>query len=154
MVYQFDDIKVADADDLFPSFAPSPTVVQLSEEMKNAAPELGETQLVQSYEITVKSFSTGICRLDVAIMYEGDGQKKVAAKWSDAELSYLRRCRSYFAIVASSAAGDTYRIKNLAEGADITGELTATSGVVNRASARRRASELRCTPPIPRARLA
>ncbi|MGP5523344.1 hypothetical protein ACTXM3_08595 [Glutamicibacter arilaitensis] len=73
-VYQFDEVRVADSDDQVPfSTSDMPVTVQMSEELKGAAPS-GVAIAVEKYTVDAKAFSTGICRANVGIEYTAGGK--------------------------------------------------------------------------------
>lgn len=68
-VFQFDEARIANPSNMTPVVAESgKLIVKPSPEMIATLPE-GAKQVVDSYEITGKTFPTGICRTDVKVNY-------------------------------------------------------------------------------------
>lgn len=72
--YEFDDLKVATPSDVPPQMfdGTRTVVIRLSDELKKAAPA-GAQIAVDHFTVSMKSFSTGICRTDVKISYTPGG---------------------------------------------------------------------------------
>lgn len=72
--YEYEDLRVATPSDVPPQMfdGARPVVIQLSEELKKAAPA-GAQIAVDHFTISMKSFSSGICRTDVKITYSSGG---------------------------------------------------------------------------------
>ncbi|NDR52723.1 hypothetical protein [Actinomyces sp. 565] len=73
VVYEFEEARVNDSDDQTVLAAvEQPLVVRLSDELKTAVEADGGVVAVKQFTITAKSFSTGMCRVDVDVDYSSD----------------------------------------------------------------------------------
>lgn len=91
-IYEFDQLRVADKDDATPYAVSDPksVTIRLSEELKGVAPK-DNPILVDSFTLTQRAFSTGICRLDVRVNYAEGGKRAITAPLASTSTSEQER---------------------------------------------------------------
>ncbi|MGP4994547.1 hypothetical protein [Glutamicibacter ardleyensis] len=89
-VYQFDEARVLKYDDQSHFVAPdSKVTIKLSDELKALVPD--DTKIdVERFDVEAKSFSTGVCILDIGVTYTEGGKDRMLSQeedipYSDAE---------------------------------------------------------------------
>ncbi|GAA4521773.1 hypothetical protein GCM10023160_09200 [Brachybacterium paraconglomeratum] len=87
VVYQFDEARVERSDDQEPFVSSdSEVVVQLSDDLKAAIPD-ERSVAVDHFVLSSKAFVTGMCRLDVEVVYTESGQQALAESNPDSDES-------------------------------------------------------------------
>ncbi|GAB3563356.1 hypothetical protein [Spelaeicoccus albus] len=78
-VYQFNNTRVGDSEDETPFVTTKDSIIiKMPDELKAAIPD-GSRVAIDTFTLTPQAFSTGICRLDVAIDYAGGGKKALTS---------------------------------------------------------------------------
>lgn len=96
--YEFDDLKVATPSDVPPQVFDGTriVVIRLPDELKKAAPA-GAQIAVDHFTISMRSFSTGICRTDVSIAYSSGGLDALRKAEEDARQAQVEAAKKAIA---------------------------------------------------------